>query len=535
MGKTIPISLLCLLSMVTHGQDTCNHTAYHPINIISDPSFGNVGAPCSSGFTPPSSWYTPTDEMLTGFLNACTNFTIPDSTYYHISYLNPNICFFPTVPQPLPNDLPVFPTRQGVAAVSDFGYEGEVHVYYGHKSYVSTCLLSPLQKDSLYRLDFYAGFGGLTRNSPLPVNTHVLVPEYSASPETFGLFGLPDCAGIATQAPLIGCPAVAGWVSLGTVKVTSDTGRWIKVSITFRAPQDIASIALGPGCDSAYRSSLDEKAYIYNGETIIARQFSYFLTGLQFYQSTAPPPVVSRLSGDSCSAAIVLQVKPANYYAGSRFQWYRNDTTLGGQTGSTITLAHNRNRMAVYRCQIQNDSICLVSDPFPVNWLPLPDAAVLGAPDTSACLGDTVLVNVAGDSSFTYRWQDGTTLPYHFVTQPGTLILTLSNPCGTARALKTIRFVKCDLGVYIPSGFTPNGDGHNDVFRAHYFYPPARFAMHVFNRNGLEVFTTTDPARGWDGNYHGVRQPPGTYIWTVEYRDQQGRAYTLRGTMVLIR
>jgi gliding motility-associated-like protein len=528
MGKTIPISLLCLLSLVIHGQDTCNHTAFHPIDILIDPSFANAPAPCLSGFTPTSNWYLPTNEMLTGFLFACTDFTIPDSTFYNHSFLNPNICFFPAVPQPVPNG-------QGVVAISDFGYEGDAHVYYGHKSYISTCLLSPLQKDSLYRFDFYAGFGGITRHDPFPVHTQVLVPEYSVSPETFGLFGLDDCSGIATPAPLIGCPAVGGWVPLGSVQVISDTGVWRKVSITFRAPRNLSAIAVGPSCDSAYRTSQEEKTYLYNGQPVIANQFSYFITGLQFYQSTAPPPVVSLVSGDSCSSTIVLQVQPAIYYKGSAFQWYRNDTTLGGQDGSTITLNRSNYRTADYRCQVQNDSICLVSDAFPVDWLPLPSATVFGSADTSACTGDSVLLNAGGDPSFAYRWQDGSTLPYHFVTQPGTSTVTISNDCGAVRAQKTVRFGKCDLSVYVPNGFTPNDDGHNDVFHAHYFYLPARFDLEVFNRNGLEVFATTDPGKGWDGKYNGVPQPAGAYIWHLDYRDAKGTERILRGTVMLIR
>ena len=528
MGKTIPISLLCLLFTAADGQDTCNRTAFHPIDIISDPYFANAPTPCLSSFNPTFTWYRTNDEMLTGFLYPCTNYAIPDTTYYNHSFTDPNICFFPQVPRPVPGGL-------GVAAVSDFGYEGDIRVYYGHKSYVSTCLTALLQKDSLYRLDFYAGFGGITRHDPMPVHNAILVPEYSASPEVFGLFGLPDCSGIATPAPLIGCPAVNGWIQLGTVKVISDSGIWNKVSITFRAPRDIGSIALGPSCDSSFRTSQDELEYMYKGQTLIANQFSYFLTGLQFYQSTAPPPVVSLVSGDSCSATIVLQVQPANYYRGTQFQWYRNDTTLAGQTGQTITVPHAAYPTADFRCQIENDSLCLVSDAFPVSWLPIPSASALGSPDTTACNGDTLVLRVPGDPSFQYRWQDGSTLPYLLVSQPGTSMVTISNGCGTAEAEKTVNFGKCDLNVYVPNGFTPNGDGHNDILHAHFFYPPARFSMRVFNRSGLEVFATSDPSRGWDGSYHGRPQPAGGYIWQVEYRDLKGGGHTLRGTTILIR
>ncbi|HXB09101.1 MAG TPA: gliding motility-associated C-terminal domain-containing protein, partial [Puia sp.] len=284
-----------------------------------------------------------------------------------------------------------------------------------------------------------------------------------------------------------------------------------------------------------FRDSKDDLIWPYNDQTIIANQFSYFLTGLQFYQSTAPPPVVHLVSGDSCAPAVQLQVQPANYYTGSRFQWYRNDTTLSGQNGQTITLPHAAYKSADYRCQIQNDSICLVSDAFPVVWQAVPSAAALGATDTSACNGDTVVLNVAGDSSFSYRWENGSTLPYSSVSRPGTSTVTISNTCGAVTAQKTVHFGKCDLNVYVPNGFTPNGDGHNDLLHARFFYPPARFSLRIFNRNGLEVFATTDPAHGWDGTYNGHPQPTGVYLWDLVYRDLQGNGHSLRGTTILIR
>ncbi|MBS1509839.1 MAG: gliding motility-associated C-terminal domain-containing protein [Bacteroidetes bacterium] len=90
-------------------------------------------------------------------------------------------------------------------------------------------------------------------------------------------------------------------------------------------------------------------------------------------------------------------------------------------------------------------------------------------------------------------------------------------------------------GIYVPSAFTPNGDGTNDVLRAivsglkefHYFT--------VYNRYGQVVFTTTDPANGWDGTFDGVRQHTGSFVWMLEVVDQTGTLIRQKGNVTLIR
>lgn len=525
MFKSIPILFFWMLVMKTYSQDTCGRRPYKPINVLSNPSFENLAANCSSGFQNIPSWFTPTNEMPTGFLNACDNFQIADSAMISYSFIDPNICLYPIVPLPIPDG-------NGVAAVSDFGYGGDIHVYPFRKSYVSTCLTNTLQKDSFYRLDFFVGFGS-KGNKFLQVHNQLLVPEFSQSPETFTLFGLPDCSSIGVSIPIIGCASRAGWIPLGSCTVSSETDAWVKASIPFRPKQNMAAIALGPGCDTTY--ILHPDTYTYENQQVSTLQYSYFLDELQFYQSSIPAPVVSLLSGNSCGSSMILQMQPADFYSGSVFQWYRNDTALRGEQGSTINITRKKYGAGVYRCGVQNDSVCLISDTLIVAWEPLPDSFILGNPDTTACLGDTLVLNPFPDPSFTYRWQNGSTLPFFTVTQSGTYSVAISNQCLTVEAEKTIHFTKCDLSLYVPNAFTPNGDGHNDLFRAHYYTLPILFSMHIYNRNGAQVFYSSDPFKGWDGLHNGSQQPSGTYIWSIEYYDRKNTNHKLRGTVVLIR
>ncbi|HLX66384.1 MAG TPA: gliding motility-associated C-terminal domain-containing protein, partial [Puia sp.] len=121
------------------------------------------------------------------------------------------------------------------------------------------------------------------------------------------------------------------------------------------------------------------------------------------------------------------------------------------------------------------------------------------------------------------------------VTHDGTYTVTISNSCGSAQAQKTVRFVQCDYDVHVPNAFTPNDDGHNDRFRAHFFLPPAHFSIRIFNRGGLEVYTSQDPDEGWDGTFNSTRQPAGGYIWYIRFTDSLGKTHSINGTLVLIR
>jgi gliding motility-associated-like protein len=88
----------------------------------------------------------------------------------------------------------------------------------------------------------------------------------------------------------------------------------------------------------------------------------------------------------------------------------------------------------------------------------------------------------------------------------------------------------------MPSAFTPNGDGRNDLFRV----PPSLSikitAFAVYDRWGARVFYTTDSGAGWDGTLGGQPQPSGTYVWMIEYSDLlTHKTAQGKGTVVLIR
>jgi gliding motility-associated-like protein len=94
--------------------------------------------------------------------------------------------------------------------------------------------------------------------------------------------------------------------------------------------------------------------------------------------------------------------------------------------------------------------------------------------------------------------------------------------------------VVCDT-VYVPSGFTPNADGKNDLLRPTIGSGIHHFIFRVYNRVGQVVFETNQPQKGWNGRYQGIDQPQGVYIWTFVYTGIGGQKRVFKGTTVLIR
>jgi gliding motility-associated-like protein len=87
----------------------------------------------------------------------------------------------------------------------------------------------------------------------------------------------------------------------------------------------------------------------------------------------------------------------------------------------------------------------------------------------------------------------------------------------------------------VPSGFTPNGDGKNDLARPATPGIAQLKYFTIFNRLGEAVFSTSTIGAGWNGMFKGKAQAAGTYVYQAEGVDYEGITIFRKGTIVLIR
>jgi gliding motility-associated-like protein len=90
-------------------------------------------------------------------------------------------------------------------------------------------------------------------------------------------------------------------------------------------------------------------------------------------------------------------------------------------------------------------------------------------------------------------------------------------------------------GFYLPTAFTPNGDGLNDLLRPYLVKMQSLRSFIIFNRWGQVLFRSTTYGEGWDGRFRGVDQDPGVYVWALEFLNTDGVLQREKGTVTLIR
>ena len=90
--------------------------------------------------------------------------------------------------------------------------------------------------------------------------------------------------------------------------------------------------------------------------------------------------------------------------------------------------------------------------------------------------------------------------------------------------------------VFIPTGFTPDGDGRNDGFRPiGYGIEADGYYLQIFNRWGQRVFETSDKEENWDGTFNGVECQMDVYVWVVRLEFAHGEIRYEEGNVTLMR
>jgi gliding motility-associated-like protein len=86
----------------------------------------------------------------------------------------------------------------------------------------------------------------------------------------------------------------------------------------------------------------------------------------------------------------------------------------------------------------------------------------------------------------------------------------------------------------MPTAFTPNGDGLNDVLELKGRYLQT-FTFIVVDRNGQEVFRATDRAQTWDGSINGHAPVNAAYVWRLDLQGEDGQPLRQTGTITILK
>lgn len=164
-----------------------------------------------------------------------------------------------------------------------------------------------------------------------------------------------------------------------------------------------------------------------------------------------------------------------------------------------------------------------------VEILPAPVVAELPA-DTVFC---APLVLNAGFGGSWPGYSDDSLLT---ISVPGRYVARIVNEdgCATEHTLRARQ--ECSgMAVELPSAFSPNADGLNDLLIP-YAREVRRFDLRIYDRWGSLIFHSEAPANAWDGRAeNGTAVPQGVYGYTLEAEGYAGRKYFKRGTVTVVR
>lgn len=136
--------------------------------------------------------------------------------------------------------------------------------------------------------------------------------------------------------------------------------------------------------------------------------------------------------------------------------------------------------------------------------------------DSLLCRGEKLILN-ATQPEASYIWNTGSIDSVLEINSEGTYHVSVSNYCGTMDDEVKIYYQNCDECVHIPTGFSPNQDGHNDYFRVLHDCILTKYEIHIFNRWGQEVYSSTNPDSFWDGKFNGAEQLIEVYSYILNY------------------
>ncbi|MDO8998346.1 MAG: gliding motility-associated C-terminal domain-containing protein [Bacteroidota bacterium] len=161
--------------------------------------------------------------------------------------------------------------------------------------------------------------------------------------------------------------------------------------------------------------------------------------------------------------------------------------------------------------------------------------------DTIVRFGKCVTLTASGAASYIWspNYKLSNSLTAHNVTVcPLTTtqyILTGYNSknCFSSDTINVIVVEDCGE-MFVPNAFSPNGDGANDILYVRGECLESLTFM-VFNRWGQKVFETTDKNIGWDGTFNGDMMNTGVFVFRLEGKDYEGKGYSMKGNVTLIR
>lgn len=235
--------------------------------------------------------------------------------------------------------------------------------------------------------------------------------------------------------------------------------------------------------------------------------------------SSYPVPFANFISSLGCENTPVDFTDLSTISSGSLVGW---DYDFGGgassseQNPSYIFPASGLHQVVL---TVTSDRGCVDDTSFFLTINPAPIADFEINPNPALVQEDVQFLDLSTGSVQQWFWDfgdgeaDNAQNPIHQYGEGGdyTIYLIIIDASGCQDTVAKI--ITIGLPPVLPSGFTPNGDGENDIFLIR-GGPFKEVDFKVYNNWGEVVFSSDDAAVGWDGTFKGQPAQMGVYTWT---------------------
>jgi len=257
--------------------------------------------------------------------------------------------------------------------------------------------------------------------------------------------------------------------------------------------------------------------------------------------------------GSACSG-ITFTFAPSTNIVGSTINWARAslagisnaaasgtgsiNETLINTTSNPITVTYSLNANAS-GCSTNNYTATFIVNPTPLQPQIAANGIVTG--QINICNGESLTLSSNASGVATYNWfSNGTKIAQSnsvVVNNAGIykLFVTNSFACSSPFSNEIEVRVPCDIGIYMPTVFTPNNDNDNDIAQPSLPGISRISIFKIINRWGNTVFETNDFYKGWDGTFNGEAQPQDEYFWLIEATTNLNTTLRKEGKLILIR
>ncbi len=229
---------------------------------------------------------------------------------------------------------------------------------------------------------------------------------------------------------------------------------------------------------------------------------------------------LASIIGDTICEGESVTLETAYTDPSYRYLW-TSDPVFSVNNSTTPSVVDNPTITTNYFLTVTDTNDCFALDETFVevyNPITIPDF------DTTLIIGDSIFLPMPYDSdNFTFTWTPTTGLSCTDCANPYvqpltdivyTLVISDNYGCFADEASYKIT-INPETFIKLPTTFTPNGDGRNDVIYVEGWGIKELITYKIFNRWGELVFETTDKEVGWDGYYKGILQNNDVYLVQV--------------------